>query len=135
MGTRLGCAWIGGLWPGRACAAACCEHAARRHASAPRATNLMWLEPTIRAAVRLQGGPWEVEIRPERGGRVTSLRLVGQELLDQGIGVDDPSAAGFVAAGAWGCDEMVPIVEPTDALSDHGEAWRLPWRVMRAAGD
>jgi galactose mutarotase-like enzyme len=79
-------------------------------------------------------------VRPERGGRITSLRLGGEELLDHGIGVDDPAAEGFVAAGAWGWDEMVPTIEATSypgpgpwtgtPLPDHGEAWRLPWRVL-----
>jgi hypothetical protein len=79
-------------------------------------------------------------VRPERGGRITSLRLGGDELLDQGIGVDDPAAGGFVAAGAWGWDEMVPTVDAArypgpgpwagTQLPDHGEAWRLPWSVL-----
>jgi hypothetical protein len=77
----------------------------------------------------LRGGPWEMEVRPERGGRITSLRLRGEELLDQGIGVDDPLAEGFVAGGAQGWDEMVPNVNATESLPDHGEAWRLPWTV------
>ncbi len=90
--------------------------------------------------MRLLGGPWQLAIRPERGGRVTSLRLGGHELLDQGIGVDDPDAPGFVEAGAWGWDEMVPTVDPRpypgpgpwagQELPDHGEAWRLPWSVL-----
>ena len=71
-----------------------------------------------------------MEIRPERGGRITSLRLDGDELLDQGIGVDQPTAAGFVQGGAFGWDEMVPNLEATDTLPDHGEAWRLPWEVI-----
>jgi len=90
--------------------------------------------------MRLRGAPWEAEIRPERGGRITSLRLSGEELLDQGIGVDDPSAEDFVGAGAWGWDEMVPNVEASRypgpgpfegvELPDHGEAWRLAWTVI-----
>jgi hypothetical protein len=90
--------------------------------------------------VRLLGGPWELAVNPERGGRVTSLRLGGDELLDQGIGVDDPHAESFVAAGAWGWDEMVPTIEPRPypgpgplagrELPDHGEAWRHPWSVL-----
>lgn len=89
--------------------------------------------------LRLLGGPWQLEVSPERGGRITSLRLGGEELLDQGIGVDDPAADGFVAAGARGWDEMVPTVDPLPypaasawagiELQDHGEAWRLPWAV------
>ena len=77
----------------------------------------------------LRAGPWEMEIRPERGGRITSLRLRGEELLEQGIGVDDPRAADFVAGGAQGWDEMVPNLEALGALPDHGEAWRVPWVV------
>ncbi len=91
-------------------------------------------------AVRLLKGPWSLEVRPERGGRVTSVRLHGDELLDQGIGVDEPEAEDFVAGGAWGWDEMVPTVEHClypglgawagRELPDHGEAWRLKWSVF-----
>src|SRR6266566_5179359 len=98
-------------------------------------------DQTLRSGpVRLLGGPWELQLKPERGSRITSLRLHGDELLDQGIGVDEPSAAGFVAAGAWGWDEMVPTIDPHPypagsawagvVLPDHGEAWRLPWSVL-----
>ena len=83
--------------------------------------------------MKLLRGCWELEVRPERGGRITSLRLDGEELLEQGIGTDDPGAAGFVAGGAFGWDEMVPTVDATEALPDHGEAWRLPWQVGSVA--
>lgn len=78
----------------------------------------------------MAAGRWALEARPERGGRIVSLRLDGEELLDQGIGVDEPTAKGFVEGGAFGWDEMVPNLEETDALPDHGEAWRLPWDVL-----
>lgn len=78
----------------------------------------------------MAAGRWALEARPERGGRITSLRLDGEELLDQGIGIDQPSATGFVEGGAFGWDEMVPNLEPTETLPDHGEAWRLPWEVL-----
>ncbi len=77
----------------------------------------------------LNSPSWELEVRPERGGRIASLRLRGEELLDQGIGVDDPSVSDFVAGGAQGWDEMVPNVEAVGLLPDHGEAWRVPWVV------
>jgi hypothetical protein len=109
-------------------------------ASAPARRGLTPLDTTIRGAVKLLGGPWEMEIQPEHGARIISLRLAGEELLDQGIGVDDPSASGFVAAGARGWDEMVPCVDASRypgpgpfegiELPDHGEAWRLPWTVL-----
>jgi hypothetical protein len=89
--------------------------------------------PSNVSAVRLSAKRWNMEIRPERGGRITSLRLDGEELLDQGIGVDQPTAKGFVEGGAFGWDEMVPNLEATDTLPDHGEAWRLPWDVLRKA--
>ncbi len=76
-----------------------------------------------------------MDIRPERGGRITSLRFRGEELLDQGIGVDQPTAEGFVEGGAWGWDEMVPTVEATGSLPDHGEAWRLPWHALDKPSD
>jgi galactose mutarotase-like enzyme len=126
FGDRL--AWAAGLGP----------HAVNIQIAASKATCFTTcLDTTIRGAVRLLGGPWELEVRPERGGRITSLRLAGEELLDQGIGVDDAAAAGFVEGGAWGWDEMVPNVEPGlypgtgpwqgTELPDHGEAWRLHW--------
>ena len=86
------------------------------------------------------GGPWELSVQPDRGGRITSLRLRGAELLDQGIGIDDPDADDFVAAGAFGWDEMVPNVDASTypgagpwagtQLPDHGEAWRRPWSML-----
>ena len=84
---------------------------------------------SIVSAMRLVSDLWRMDIRPERGGRIASLRLRGAELLDQGIGVDQPTAEGFVEGGAWGWDEMVPTVEATGSLPDHGEAWREPWTV------
>jgi galactose mutarotase-like enzyme len=83
----------------------------------------------------LKGGPWELEVLPKRGGRITSLRLDGEELLEQGIGIDDPSALGFVEGGASGWDEMVPNVDAFDSLPDHGEAWRVPWVVGAKTAD
>jgi galactose mutarotase-like enzyme len=95
--------------------------------------------------VKLLGDRWELALRPERGGRITSLRLGGDELLDQGIGLHDPDAEGFVAAGAFGWDEMVPNVDASSypgtgpwagtPLPDHGEAWRLPWSVLQQESD
>jgi len=87
--------------------------------------------------MRLRGGPWEAEVLPERGGRIKSLRLRGVELLDQGIGVDDPTGDGFVDGGAQGWDELVPTVEASSwrgvELPDHGEAWRHPWTVIESS--
>lgn len=137
-GVVLGCGWTASVGLGRGELPAWVEfpgeQAARRQAPSASAANLIPQEPTIHGGVRLRGGPWEIEVRPERGGRIASLRLDGEELLDQGIGVDAPGVDGFVEAGAWGWDEMVPNVEPTASLPDHGEAWRLPWSVAESSG-
>src|SRR5260370_29387637 len=117
------------------------EQAVRRQiAITALSRGLTLLDTTIRGGVKLRGGAWEMEVQPEHGGRIISLRLAGEELLDQGIAVDDPSQAGFVAAGARGWDEMVPCVDASlyprpgsfagVELPDHGEAWRLPWTVL-----
>src|SRR5260370_17015905 len=74
-----------------------------------------------------RGGGWGMEVVRARGGGMTWGGLDGEELLEQGIGIDDPEASGFVAGGAFGWDEMVPTVDATDALPDHGEAWRGGW--------
>ncbi len=116
-----------------ACGRGLVAQAARRQAPSARAAILILYQPTIDGLVlpvRLSGGAWELAVRPERGGRITSLRLRGEELLEQGIGTDDPGVHGFVEGGAWGWDEMVPNVRARGPLSDHGEAWRLPWDVV-----
>ena len=106
-----------------------------RRGERPLAELSSFLTLRSEAKLLLKGGPWELEVVPERGGRITSLRLDGEELLEQGIGVDDPSARGFVEGGASGWDEMVPNVDATDSLPDHGEAWRVPWVVGDASAD
>src|SRR5260370_12621283 len=78
----------------------------------------------------LRGGPWEMEVLPARGGRIASLRLDGEELLEQGVGIVDREGSGCGAGGAFGWDEMVATVDATDALPDHGEAWRVAWEVV-----
>src|SRR5258708_6724528 len=72
----------------------------------------------------LRGGPWEMEVLPARGGRITSLRLDGEELLEQGIGIDDPEASGFVAGGGFGGGEMVSPVPAPGAFAGPRGAWR-----------
>jgi len=140
LGEGARCEWLVGDGLGRRVALAGPQAESVARASANTRWDFTPLDTTILGGMRLRGGPWEMEIQPERGGRIISLRLSGEELLDQGIGVDDPTASGFVAAGARGWDEMVPTVDaarypgpgPFEGveLPDHGEAWRLPWTVM-----
>jgi len=46
--------------------------------------------------MRLAADRWKTAIRPEGAGRIASLCLLGAQLLDQGIGIDQPTA-GVVA--------------------------------------
>src|SRR5438445_11003672 len=56
---------------------------------------------TIAAPMRLRSKRWDLAVRPERGGRSTSLRLEGEDLLEQGSGGDQPTAKGLVEAEEW----------------------------------
>src|SRR5260370_34046201 len=67
-------------------------------------------DTTIRGGVRLQGGVWEMDIQPEHGGRIISVRLAGEALLGQGVCADAPPAVGVVAARAAGGDRVLPGV-------------------------
>lgn len=130
-GAALGrTAVAGALGLGESCAACPREHAATSR-------QVAITTATIRAVLALKGGRWDAAVTPERGGRIASLRLDGAELLDLGIGVNQPTATNFVEGGAWGWDELVPTVDQCAwdgvALPDHGEAWRLPWRVESAS--
>ncbi len=140
VATWVGVGELDGDGPGRWVAVRGAQAESTHREIAPARRGLTPPDTTIQGAVKLLGGVWEMEIQPERGGRIISLRLAGEELLDQGIGVDDPSQAGFVAAGVRGWDEMVPCVDASRypdpgpfegvELPDHGEAWRLPWTVL-----
>lgn len=68
------------------------------------------------------------------GGRITSLIAHGHEWLAPSA----PRGAheSFVAAGTGGWDEVAPTVRAVTlpdgtVLRDHGDAWRVPWAVLR----
>ena len=144
LGEGAECEWLDGDGLGTLATLPGPQAESVARASASTRLDFTALDTTILGGMRLRGGPWEMDIQPERGGRIISLRLGGEELLDQGIGVDDRDAAGFVAAGARGWDEMVPTVDaarypgpgPYEGVSlpDHGEAWRLPWTTIMVSG-
>jgi len=81
-----------------------------------------------------------VEVMPERGAKITRLRdtAAGREWLEQTRGVlEGPvdAAVDFDDGDLCGWDEMMPTVDPcaypgtTNALADHGDLWRTPWKV------
>lgn len=70
------------------------------------------------------------------GARITSLRAHGREWLAASRRrIPGEPDASFVAAGTGGWDDVVPTVGECRLpdgrhLTDHGDAWRLPWTVL-----
>lgn len=84
-------------------------------------------------SLRASDGGVHVEIEPEQGGRITSLRAADREWLAPAL-PRDPHA-GFSDAGSGGWDEVAPTVAECRLpagreLPDHGDAWRVPWAVL-----
>jgi hypothetical protein len=89
-------------------------------------------------AVRVAAGEAELVVLPSRGAKIASLAADGFEwLLQPGAAVPPAPepGAGFVAAGLWGWDEMLPTIDACEVvvggdvvrLPDHGEVWSVPW--------
>lgn len=81
-----------------------------------------------------------VEVVPERGAKITRLRdsAAGREWLEQPrASLEGPvdTSVDFDDGDLCGWDEMMPTIDPcaypgtTNALSDHGDLWRTPWKV------
>lgn len=83
----------------------------------------------------LTAGATTVTIEPTLGARITSIRMLGVEWLQQPVEQPRPARPfdEFVRPGLGGWDEMVPTCVPCEldgiALPDHGEAWSSPWTV------
>lgn len=85
--------------------------------------------------VVIAAGDCELTILPQLGGKISSIRLKGRELLQQPIGPMEPRShtMGFDESDASGWDECLPSVAacsvPYDggeaAIPDHGDVWRL----------
>lgn len=94
--------------------------------------------------VEMKADTFAAEVIPELGGKISSLRYRGVELLQaplRNYRMPTPDM-GFDESDASGMDECLPSVAPCEIagpkgkvlVPDHGEFWRLPCTVD-AAGD
>lgn len=80
------------------------------------------------------------EVIPELGGKVTSLRHNGLELLQSRLNpyAERSSTIGFEESDASGFDECIPSVSACEIaggirIPDHGEFWRIPCKAEQPA--
>jgi hypothetical protein len=97
--------------------------------------------------VHIRGQDLEVTIIPVLGGKISSIRWSGRELLAQNPSkklVPARYAAPYADFDASGFDECIPTIGPCNypeypwkgvELPDHGEVWSLPWEVWEEDGD
>lgn len=87
--------------------------------------------------VIIAAGDCQVTLLPRFGGKIASIRVRGQELLQQPLTpvAERTRTMAFDAADASGWDECLPSVAacevPTSAgvarIPDHGDLWRVAW--------
>ena len=95
--------------------------------------------------VVIQAGSCSVTLLPALGGKVASLTVEGIEILQAPLLPYAPrtQSMGFAEADASGWDECLPSVAACQVQSpvgqhsipDHGDLWRVPWRVVDATAD
>jgi hypothetical protein len=89
---------------------------------------------------------WEIQVLPGLGGKISSIRSQGRELLAKNprkAFTPARYAAPYAEFDASGFDECFPTIGPCAypdfpwagiEMPDHGELWSLPWS-WQAAGD
>src|SRR5665213_68842 len=87
----------------------------------------------------IEAGDCRLTILPEFGGKIASLRWKGRELLQTPLLPIQPrtQTMSFDEADASGWDECLPSVSacsvPTAAgltrIPDHGDLWRVAWKI------
>jgi galactose mutarotase-like enzyme len=95
--------------------------------------------------VVITAGDCSVTVMPALGGKIASLRIGPHELLHAPLNPYGPRnrTMGFSEADASGWDECLPSVAEcsvtTEAgavsIPDHGDLWRVPWRVLESTDD
>lgn len=95
--------------------------------------------------VVIQAGACSVTLMPALGGKIGSLRVGANELLQGPLKPLQPRtrSMAFSDADASGWDECLPSVAAcqiqTEAgqanIPDHGDLWQLPWQVLHASPD
>jgi len=92
--------------------------------------------------VLIRAGSCSLSLLPHLGGKIASLRLGNQELLQAPLATPAARTRSmtFDAADASGWDECLPSVAAcsvqtpagTAEIPDHGDLWRVAWQVTRA---
>jgi galactose mutarotase-like enzyme len=95
--------------------------------------------------VVIKAGDCLVTLMPALGGKIASLRVASHELLQSPLQPLCPRTPtmDFSEADASGWDECLPSVAACTvqteagpaAIPDHGDVWRIPWRVLQASQD
>jgi len=90
--------------------------------------------------VLIQAGECALTILPHFGGKVASIRLKGKELLQTPLAPYGPRTRTmpFYEGDASGWDECLPAVTGCTvntvngpvAVPDHGDVWRVEWKVL-----
>ena len=95
--------------------------------------------------VVIQAGDCFLTLLPSLGGKFASLRIGSAELLQAPLNPYAPrtQTMGFADGDASGWDECLPSVAPCTLdtqdgianIPDHGDLWRVPWRVVEKSSD
>jgi galactose mutarotase-like enzyme len=95
--------------------------------------------------VVIGAGDCTVILMPALGGKIASLRIGAEELLQTPLKPLAPrtQTMDFAESDASGWDECLPSVAgctvETEAgpatIPDHGDLWRVPWHVLQASQD
>jgi galactose mutarotase-like enzyme len=93
----------------------------------------------------ISAGACSLTLLPALGGKIASLRVGRHELLQTPLNPYAPRTQDipFSAGDASGWDECLPSVAActvdTEAgparIPDHGDLWRIPWRILDATPD
>jgi len=99
---------------------------------------------TAKENVVIQAGACSVTALPQFGGKISSIRLNGLELLQEPLAPIAPRTRimGFDAGDASGWDECLPSVAACGVpfnggsaqVPDHGDLWRVPWQETDGNG-
>jgi galactose mutarotase-like enzyme len=94
-------------------------------------------EASAKENVVISAGECEVTILPRFGGKISSIKLKGRELLQQPLAPIAPrtQTMGFDEGDASGWDECLPSVAACSVpyadgearIPDHGDLWRVEW--------
>jgi hypothetical protein len=94
--------------------------------------------------IKLSKGDLTVELLPELGGRISSIKITGcEEWVTQAQSELVPRSPGdnFIRPEISGWDEMVPTTDACTSLNDskelpdHGEVWARSWEVLAESAD